>query len=1115
MVSQGHTNAASAMALAVWCALTAVTAGDCVLLEFTGVPAHGLVVARADLTAVARRAGLAGTAPAGLSAVCSRTGESVPFQFVSCGDRNRLAGYIVTRLSADGPHQLRLTTRPGKAPAAAWRGIVTNRHYHVTHSADRMGGLPSAFFFPATGKRFENFRWQDRLYHGERRGFELRHDKAASCQRVSAGPLCTAVRVRAGYVRGDGTAPAFSPGAVYHWLYFDDLPWIYVAAEATQSSPLEWHELHFLELNFPGKDFTRWLGGQPSSGGDFQGEKTSHQLSDWGAVFDGHNAIAMLDCGRLAIYDGAEGYGSYLHAHGPRAWQPWTDTRRAFSAWLWIGSTENPGARVERWLGKLPTDARVTVTTTDLRAALAAPVAVPAWQKMAAERLEAAGQIDKALAVAQGSMPAGWVTATAGDLHLVLEKGQDGLRLASLGDTRAGRQLLAPESLALFDVTLRRKGTREAATLTADRGWGSVELCRGDLPGQRVVTLSAPTDERFAGVSVRVTLTPDSAASAFLWDLRVGNENLEWGLWRVVFPQVAVARQGETAGVFVPHGSGVVRQDLWHGTRSAGGTYPNGWTAMQYLAAYGSGTGLYVGMHDPTGSTKDIRVEGLGTGRGVAFRYDHPVPNMGRPALSFDLPGTAVWRRLRGDWYDAAMIYREWVTREAGWWPRLGPEGRGDTPLWMRELPAWAQAGGPTNACVAPVKAFAEALGVPVGFHWYNWHRIPFDNDYPHYFPPKAGFRAAVADLERSGVHVMPYINGRLWDTRDRGTNDVSFTPRARNAATKDESGAPYTESYSSRESDGSAVKLAAMCPVTPLWRQTLLGIVARLLEDFGVSGVYIDQVAAAKPRLCFDAVHGHPLGGGPWWVDGYRRMLSSMRASMPPGRMLTTECNAEPYLKAFDGYLTWHWQEQDAVPAFPAVYGGAIQMFGRAYRGGPTQDLANRMKAGQQLVYGEQLGWLNPGAMRRADTWPFFCSAVRLRWELRRFFYAGRMARPPALIGNIPSVTADWKWRDTWPVKTAAVMGGAWRLPREKKVALLLANVSDRDILLKLGLHAEEYGLLGSDPPDVTAVVPEGSKVPPAMVFDSSVSSEISLPARSVYGWVIAPRPEGSVRPE
>ena len=118
---------------------------------------------------------------------------------------------------------------------------------------------------------------------------------------------------------------------------------------------------------------------------------------------------------------------------------------------------------------------------------------------------------------------------------------------------------------------------------------------------------------------------------------------------------------------------------------------------------------------------------------------------------------------------------------------------------------------------------------------------------------------------------------------------------------------------------------------------------------------------------------------------------------------MITTECNAEPYIKWFDGYLTWHWQEQNMVPAFPAVYGGALQMFGRAYRGGPSQDLAHRMKAGQQLVFGEQIGWFGPEVIDRPDSGKFLRDCIQLRWRLKEYFYKGRMARPPKLTGPGP----------------------------------------------------------------------------------------------------------------
>jgi len=187
--------------------------------------------------------------------------------------------------------------------------------------------------------------------------------------------------------------------------------------------------------------------------------------------------------------------------------------------------------------------------------------------------------------------------------------------------------------------------------------------------------------------------------------------------------------------------------------------------------------------------------------------------------------------------------------------------------------------------------------------------------------------------------------------------------------------------------------------------------------------------------------------------------MLDAIRKTMPKDRMLTTECNAEPFVKWFDGYLTWHWQHDGQVPAFPAVYGGAIQMFGRAYRGGPTKDLALRMKAGQQLVFGEQIGWIDPNIVREKENAEFLRQVVRLRWQLRHYFWMGEMARPPKLSGDIPKVRADWQWAGEWWVETDAVLTGAWRLPQEGKLALLFVNVSDQPVTVTVAFDGRIYG--------------------------------------------------------
>jgi len=176
--------------------------------------------------------------------------------------------------------------------------------------------------------------------------------------------------------------------------------------------------------------------------------------------------------------------------------------------------------------------------------------------------------------------------------------------------------------------------------------------------------------------------------------------------------------------------------------------------------------------------------------------------------------------------------------------------------------------------------------------------------------------------------------------------------------------------------------------------------------------------------------------------------------------------------------------------------------MFGRAYRGGTSKDLALRMKAGQQFVYGEQIGWLDPGVVREKGNAEFLRQVVRLRYALRRYFYAGEMARPPRLLGTIPQVTADWQWSGPWPVTTDALLAGAWRLPGEKKLVLLLVNVSDEPIQATLDFDAARYDLpasslaltrIGQDGPEETATVPRA--------FQRAVSAG----PRQAWAWEIA----------
>ena len=545
--------------------------------------------------------------------------------------------------------------------------------------------------------------------------------------------------------------------------------------------------------------------------------------------------------------------------------------------------------------------------------------------------------------------------------------------------------------------------------------------------------------------------------------LRMYNHTTTWSIRSVTFPSIELVQLGKTDeddAIVYPFASGRVvksplRKDFIFGDEQnidCPGKYSSSWANMQFCAYWDNDGGLYIAAEDPLASRKTISVQPADDQASISVKILWPAEDIGIPGNDFEHPGSIALELFNGDWFDAAKIYRQWVMTEAHWWPAIGAEGRIDTPDWMKETAVWART-NLSDESVEQTIQFAEFMGVPTALQLYNWHQVPFDNDYPHYFPVKEGFRAGVKKLQDAGVRVVPYINARLWDD---DTED--FKTSALPAATKKEDGDYYIEIYGSKEN------LVPMCPTTALWKNTVKTIIMNLVgPGLDVDGVYLDQVSAMSPVLCYDPSHGHPLGGGHWWMtDGYWPMLEGIRKAMAeeyPGKILTTECNAEPYIHGFDGYLTLHYQYNDMVPLFSAVYGGAIQQFGRRYKG--KDGLAHCMKIGQSLVFGEQLGWINPGILDQKQTAEFLRDAAGIRYKLLPYLSSGEMMRPPELIGQIPEVSADWEW--AWPDKTgiitdSAVQQGAWKSP-DGNIAFIFANVSDDNISFTWRLDPSRYG--------------------------------------------------------
>lgn len=574
------------------------------------------------------------------------------------------------------------------------------------------------------------------------------------------------------------------------------------------------------------------------------------------------------------------------------------------------------------------------------------------------------------------------------------------------------------------------------------------------------------------GVGIRL-IADTTREDRIAWTVEAVNTSEQHTLLWCTYPRLTVAPDG-IYDLFVPYGGGFVEAGFNRTDCFKAGAYPGGLSySLPYLAAWSENRGIYFGVHDGSGSYKDFTAASDSRGF-LRFNCKYCAPNIGAPANGFALAGEAIWQAYNGDWFDAAELYRAFVEK-CGWYPKAGENGREDIPLWLRDLPFWTmdwvphEAGGepiPDNLrpkdgfmgenawFEAPIK-LREALGVPFGYHVYNWHKIPFNNDYPHFLPEKNCVQAGFAKLQQAGIRVMPYINALIWDVRDRGAEDWQFSAVGKAGAVKDDFGQPHVQIYASRESDGSRVQLATMCPGAPVWRQTLRNLITEMFAQLPIDGIYLDQTAAHAPRPCTDKTHPHAPGGGDWWVRETCQMLRYLNEAKPDGCIFTSEANAETYASDLDGFLSWNWISVDKyVPAFMRIYGGKVVIFGRNANGYMKENTTYwKYHLAQGLVAGEQMGWINSDFVNDPHRLAFAKKLIGYRYENRAFFRAARPMRPPVAETDKTfacGIGMQWQGVLHEPLLTVGALENGSRRK------LLAVNLSDGEMTEKVWISSE-----------------------------------------------------------
>ncbi len=520
-------------------------------------------------------------------------------------------------------------------------------------------------------------------------------------------------------------------------------------------------------------------------------------------------------------------------------------------------------------------------------------------------------------------------------------------------------------------------------------------------------------------------------------------------------------------------------------------TYP-GQLSLQAMSFTASGRGgLYLAADDTLAYRKLFALWGSADST-AGYEVVHAPSNPGKNAR-YAPAYAAIVGVLSGDWFSAAERYRTWATRQ--YWARTSRYATGGSPRWIRDTGIWVWNRGRSEAVLQPAEALQADVKLPVSVFWHWWHAGPYDTSFPDYLPPREGavpFTQAVARAHKAGLHAIVYMNQRLWCVET-----PSWTrENAERWAVRERDGTVRKETYNVF----NPIPCAPMDISTRFWRDKYAGIADTVIHDYGIDGIYMDQ--AVLSLACWSADHGHPVGGGHYWMDGFRELAKDLRRRAK-GRptAYAGEGGGESWLPDLDAFLTLQVSQEryidpasgwEPLPLFQAVYHPYAVTYGTygSLTWPPYDELwpaesrpANALtlldaKYNQQylleqarmFVWGMQPTIANflPEQLtaRRAEI-DYLSRLARLRYGFRHWFQDGTMLRtPPALVDSADvlmsrvSIYAARRGGATEATARAPlVLAGAWRA-KDGRVLFALASIAEREQVVELTIDPRAYRL-------------------------------------------------------
>ena len=633
------------------------------------------------------------------------------------------------------------------------------------------------------------------------------------------------------------------------------------------------------------------------------------------------------------------------------------------------------------------------------------------------------------------------------------------------------------------------------------------------------ITYAYPGDNP---LEARIQVSLDKGRPMSRWRISLDGLDESFG-GSVACPVVGGLKTVDNADLLMPSWLGHIVHDPSGKYSQA---FPGG--SVQMMALYDRESregGLYLSSQDTAATAKSLSVSTTQTN--VELKAVSIIPDKGK-TRSYSLDYDVVVGIFDGDWLSAAEIYREWALDQK--FCRDSRLRGGNIPGWLPKTAFWIWNRGRSDNVLKEAEDMQTRLGLPVNVYWHWWHGCPYDEGFPEYIPPKEGresFVEAVNHAREKGIHCVVYMNSFQWGDSTESWKNENPAPYA----AQREDGGNYRQVFNIFSGKG----LTPMCVATQFWRDKYASLCDTVVNKYHVGGVYMDQACMSK--ACYNPDHGHTLGGGDYWWNGFRKLTEQIRGNFGDGAdaMLTGEGSSEDWMRLLDLFMTLEpsWERyrgvsrSEPVPLFQAVYHDYAMSYGsysslvyppydelwpREYRPANAETLLPeefnmqfRMEQARAFTWGMMPTLANYHSFlfdERKQEMDYLTDLIKTRYNALDYLLYGQMKAiqgipsekkkiPVSKVSIYAGRMGDTVTKQEMEVST--LYSSAW-LSKDGNLGVAITNIADEPQEVSIKVEAGKYGIPSAGKVNL---ITSGGKVPYGEYSDG-VSLHYTVPPRS-----------------